>query len=287
MILLRLKKIYLINSLTDFFIILINFFLRKICLKNNLILTSLNRHKKKIIKYYSELVNYKVQNGLYKGIHLEENKKEYFNFSAKLIGCYEEIVQEAIHKIINKQKINYFYNLGCCEGYHFIGNVKKNNFIKSYATDIDKSALKVLENNLKLNKINTKNIFISCNYNLKKIIEDGIKFHETLFLIDIEGDEINFFNHENINNYIKSYFIIEFHYNYINFFRKLFNNEKEKIFYELIMNNFKVEIIKKKFKTHPLNYFNNSNVFNEDDKYLLISESTHSEMIWILLTPKN
>lgn len=232
-------------------------------------------------------MNYEVQNGLYKGIFLKENKKKYFNHSSKLIGLYEEAVQDALNKIITENKINYFYNIGCCEGYHFIGNIKKNKFIKAYATDIDQSALKVLKKNLILNKIITNNIAINNNYDLKAIQGDGIKLHETLFLIDIEGDELAFFNYENINIYKKSHFIIEFHYDHINFFKKLFNSEKEKIFYELIMDNFKVDIIEKKFKTHPLNYLNNIDVFNEDDKYLLISESADSKIIWIYLYPKD
>jgi len=60
---LKIKEKYLINSLTDFFIIIINYILRKYLKIDNFILTSLNRRKKKIIQYYSQLVNYEVQNG--------------------------------------------------------------------------------------------------------------------------------------------------------------------------------------------------------------------------------
>lgn len=45
---LKIKEKYSINSLTDFFIIIINYILRKYLKIDNFILSSLNRHKKKL-----------------------------------------------------------------------------------------------------------------------------------------------------------------------------------------------------------------------------------------------
>ena len=182
--------------------------------------------------------------GLYKNVYFNFDKGthwNYFDISSKLIGSYEEQIQENIIKMKDKYRLTNLVNIGAAEGYHIISLIKNNYFKKGYAFEIDKKGQDIIKKNIKKNNIVSRiKVFGEGNYNS---IKDNINVKElskTLFLIDIEKGEFDFFNKENIFFFNKSFFIIEYHGNTI--FNKL--NDTEKKFFALIKKNFKLEIIR-------------------------------------------
>ena len=84
------------------------------------------------------------------------------------------------------------------------------------------------------------------------------------------------FDEDNIDNYKKSFFIIEDH---------IFYDKKDKRnnFYNLINKNFNVYTLKNSSR-NPHNY-EILDKFSDDDKWLLMGESRPETMNWIILTP--
>jgi len=58
---------------------------------------------------------------------------------AKLIGCYEQPLQEYIHQVL-KADYDTVINIGCAEGYYAVGMARKMDGTHTYAFDINQSA---------------------------------------------------------------------------------------------------------------------------------------------------
>ena len=108
---------------------------------------------------------------------------------------------------------------------------------------------------------------------LQKLIKN------TLFLVDIEGNEFSLFDNEFCKYFSKSFFIIEDH----NF--NIASKKKIEKFYQMIKKYFKVEIIKDLSKD-PFKY-KILDRFSDDEKYLMMSEGRPKTMSWIILYPKS
>jgi hypothetical protein len=90
--------------------------------------------------------------------------------------------------------------------------IKNKFFEKGLAYEIDTKGQNIIKKNLLDNNISDKvSVFGEGNFNS---INNNLKNEElkkTLFLIDIEGNEFEFFDEENIKYFNKSFFIIEDH----------------------------------------------------------------------------
>jgi hypothetical protein len=247
--------------------------------------TPLHKYKIYLVKKIKKISNNRIMYGLYKNVYFNFDSGTYWNYfdlSSKLIGFYEEQIQEKIIEIKNKYKLINLINIGAAEGYHVVSLIKNKYFNKGYAFEIDQKKRDTIKKNIvKNNIIDRIKIFGEGDYNSIKNNVDIRELKKTLFLIDIEKGEFKFFNKKNINFFNKSYFIIEYHGNIE--FNKLNNIEKE--FFNLIKNNFKLEVIRNSgrnpFKLPLLKEF------SDDERWLLMSETRPSEMIWLALTPKN
>jgi len=263
----------------------LNYFIFKFFKSFFYINTPLDKYKIYLAKRMIKISNNKIMSGLYKNVYFNFNNGthwNYFDFSSKLTGLYEEQIQEKIIEIKNKYKLINLVNIGAAEGYHVVSLIKNNYFDKGYAFEIDKKGQDAIKKNIIKNDIvNRIKVFGEGNYNSIKNNIDIRKLKKTLFLIDIEQGEFKFFNKKNINFFNKSCFIIEYHGNIK--LNKL--NSIEKKFFNLIKNSFKLEIIKNSgrnpFKLPLLHDF------TDDERWLIISETRPSEMIWLSLTPKN
>jgi hypothetical protein len=245
----------------------------------------LDKYKIYLVKKIKKISNNRIMYGLYKNVYFNFDSGthwNYFDISSKLIGFYEEQIQEKIIEIKNKYKLINLINIGAAEGYHVISLIKNKYFNKGYAFEIDQKGRDTIKKNIiKNNIIDRIKIFGEGDYNSIKNNVDFRELRKTLFLIDIERGEFKFFNKKNINFFNKSYFIIEYHGNIE--FNKLNNIEKE--FFNLIKNNFKLEVIRNSgrnpFKLPLLKEF------SDDERWLMMSENRPSEVIWLALTPKN
>ena len=232
--------------------------------------------EQKIIK----LTNKKVISGLYEGIHLNcKTNNESYDFSTKLLGIYEEQIQIALSKLKIENQLDYIVNFGTADGFHLIGLLKKNLFKYGFSFEIDKKMNNNLLENIKLNNLEEKIKLFTTKADLDFIdtILDERQLKNTLFLIDIEGDEFNLFSDGNIEKYKNSYFVIEDHHFYVK------DQKKKDFFYEVINKNFKVSMINTGAR-NPYNFKILDN-FNDDEKWLIMSEGRPMTMNWILLSP--
>lgn len=280
----KIKKYYALYStygLYSAIIIILNNLIYRLVKKRPL-LTPIEHHKNYLIKKIIKISNSKVMSGKYKSIHLE-NKSHWskFDYATKLLGLYEEQIQNLIVDIQKKNNLKSFINIGCGDGYHALGLIKNKFFNKSICYEISLEARNILETNIKKNNLYDKFI-IRKEANIDEIKKDlqKLKSEETLFLIDIEGTEFTLFKDEDLNFLKKSYLVIEDH----NFLIK--DNELKEKFYSSLHKYFNVTFI----ENGPRNPFVIQNDFldqlNDDSRFLLLGEGRPQKMRWIFLSPK-
>jgi hypothetical protein len=239
-------------------------------------------HKKKFNLYrkISKITKHKVVNGYYKSLILSKNynwNKDDVDLSPKLLGCYEEQVQEKIIELKKKNNLKYLVVFGASEGFHALGLMKNKFFNKAYIFEKDNRTRNLLIKNSLINKIKNINIFSEANfYCIANFLKENAT--KTLFLIDIEGEEFNILNKKNLPYYKNSYLIIENHQDFIE------NSKLKNIFFKLINKNFNVNYLENGSR-NP-HKFKILDFLNDDEKYLIMSENRPCTMNWLILSPK-
>jgi len=273
-----LKKIY-IKYEKDGIWRIVSILLKKIGIKTTY--TSF-MHKKKfnLYKKISKITKHKVVNGYYKSLILSKNyswNKYNVDLSSKLLGCYEEQVQEKIIQIKKKNNLKYLVVFGASEGFHALGLIKNKFFSKAFIFEKDYQSRKILINNSKINKIKKINIFAEADFSsIASFLNKNAK--KTLFLVDIEGEEFNILNKKNLPYYQNSFLIIENHANLIK------NSKLKNIFFKLINKNFNVNYLENGSRNpHKFKYLD---FLNDDEKWIIMSENRPCAMNWLILSPK-
>ena len=260
---------------------LVHYFLKKIGLKTRY---SSFIHKKKsyLDNKIFNLTNGIVRAGLYKSLKLskDQNWKNSIDcdLSPKLLGIYEEQVQNKIIQLKKDHNLKYLVNFGSGEGYHAIGLLKNNYFEKCICFEIDKNTREILKKNSKLNNVENKiKIFNEANFNLvlKELNDDQLK--KTLFLVDIEGYEFSLYNSDNLNFIKESFHLIENHEDYY--------RDKKKVseFYKIMNNYFHCEKLKNTGR-NPFD-FDEIKFLPDDERWLMMSEGRPCEMNWLVFKP--
>jgi hypothetical protein len=127
---------------------------------------------------------YIVHNGPFEGMNYI-NKSSGSAFLPKILGSYEEPIQNWIYQIINNTEYTKILDIGCAEGYYAVGFAIKMPNIKIYAYDVNTKAQDKLKEMIELNNVN--NVFINGNCTLEELnfrCDRG-----TLIFCDIEGAE--------------------------------------------------------------------------------------------------
>ena len=124
----KIKKYYTLYLTYGFYcaiIIILNKVIYRLFRKQPL-LTPIEHHKDYLNKKIIKISNSKVMSGIYKNTHLE-NKSHWskFDYASKLLGFYEEQIQNLIVDIQKKNNLKTLINIGCGDGYHALGLVKK------------------------------------------------------------------------------------------------------------------------------------------------------------------
>ena len=232
--------------------------------------------EKKIIK----LTNKTIIQGLYKSTKLTcETHWAGFDVSSKLLGIYEEQVQSKIVSLQKKYGLEYLVNFGSGDGYHVNGLLKNNYFRKALAFEIDKYGQEQIKKNSLLNNLSDKiKIFDKANFNEIKNNLTPEQLQKTLFLVDIEGTEFEIFNEINSDIFKKSFLIIENH----NF---LADQKLVDKFFECMNKNFNLEVLNNGSRNpYIIPEINN---FDDDERWLMVSEGRKQNMNWLIFTPKN
>ena len=149
---------------------------------------------------------YVVQNGPFKGL-------KYINRSSgsallpKILGSYEEPIQEWIEKVISEKKYDQILDIGCAEGYYACGFAMKLPDVKIVAYDIDEQARINTGELAKLNDLLNIEVYSECTH-----IELNVRSKEnTLVFCDIEGFEDYLLDPVKVPNLKFSDLIVETH----------------------------------------------------------------------------
>ncbi|GIS78046.1 MAG: hypothetical protein CM1200mP13_14050 [Candidatus Pelagibacterales bacterium] len=247
--------------------------------------TSLDKRKIWLVDHLFSISSGKVISGLFEGMKLVKksnwDKKIYkFNtdLSSKIVGCYEQEVQDKIAEFQKKNKRKYFVNFGAGEGYFTLGALHSGLFEKSLVFEISESSRNIMIENSKLNNLQDRLLIKKdANKNFLKDIDSSFKEISDIFLlVDIEGDEFNVFNDKNLQVIKNCNLIIEFH--------RLHDNKKNQEFIFKIKKYFNVEIL-----TTSNRVFSKISLLrdlNDDDRWLIASENRPYRMIWLACSPK-
>lgn len=242
----------------------------------------ISNYRVKISKNIAKKFNYTVQNGIFKGLKIQE--KQWWGIgdvAIKCFGYYEIEVQNIIEKVQRENNLNTFIDIGGADGYFALGLVKNKIFEQSLIFEISSLGRKSIKNGSRLNQVEDRISIYgeATQFNLAHILnENDIELKNTLLLCDIEGEEYNLINQDLLNFLRDSYIIIELHF---------FNNDllsKKNKFLELLAS------------YHSLNIFNSLNrvinissefhLMDENERALLLSEGRSHIGEWVLLSPK-
>ena len=227
----------------------------------------------KIYKIFSG----KVCGGPYKDLKLTNKENWSIDLGSKVLGIYELEVQETIKRLCIKKNIKIFINYGSAEGFHLTGVLKKKFAKFGIGIEIDQKSISILKKNFKLNNISSQFKILE-KLSLNKINEFvSIKdMKNTLFLIDIEGNEYELINSSNIKFIKKSHLIIEIH-------PFLSNSSKNKRFINLLKKNFKVQTFTSSSRNPHVKGLEN---LTDDERWMIVSEGRPMQMSWLVCGPK-
>ena len=228
-------------------------------------------------KKLNEFTNGKIIDGIYKDSKFIYASEFFLAKPAQLLGCYEKEVQEKIFELSKKYNLNYFMSIGAGEGYHAIGSRVANLFEYSLCFELEKKNREIIKKNFNLNSINKNfDIFGKADLDFFEVIKNKVELNKSLFLFDIEGDEFKILNEENLSLIKDSCLIIELHHFYLT---KSQNEE----FLERLKKHFKITFINT--GNRQFSKFKILDKFNDDEKWLLMSESRPATMNWIICEP--
>ena len=249
-------------------------------LKINTMYVSIIEKKKFYIgKKIINLTNKEVINGVYKSTKLTcKTHWGGFEISAKLVGFYEQQVQEKIIFLKKKFNLENLINFGSGDGYHLIGLLKNNYFKLGLAFEIEPFGRDQIQENAVLNDIKEKVIiFGSANFDDVSNTLNNNQLKRALFLVDIEGAEFDLFNESNLSHFKNSILVIENH----DFYREKASVES---FFIFMKKHFYLEILKNSSRNpHQIHQLDK---FDDDEKWLIASEGRRQSTDWLVFIPK-
>ena len=240
----------------------------------------IDKKKEKLEKKIIEETNKTVIDGPYKNTYLNcKSNWGGYDSSSKLLGCYEQQIQNKIVEIKKNYNLENIINFGGGDGYHVLGLIKNNFFKNSLVFEKDEESRKNLSENIELNNITSRvNVEKDADFTkIKNYFNEG-EMLKTLYLIDIEGKEYDLICKENLKYYCNSILIIEDHQFLID------DDFKKRNFFENLNKNFDVETLKNASR----NPFKHSLIdeLNDDERWLLMSEGREKNMSWLVCIPK-
>ena len=248
-------------------------------LKNKFLYKFTKKYWKNINFKHAKLNNYIVQNGLMKGLKL--NQDQFWNkddLGAKIYGFYEQEVQKRISKIAINHKKTTFINIGAADGFFSIGLLLSKKIKKSIAFEMNINGQKSILKNAKLNKVeNSIKVYGELNEkNFQSFFSNNFNFKNSLILCDIEGFEYELFSKKILKIIQYSHIIIEIHPTDKNKEEKLLKDVKKHFTVETIFNNI-----------NNLNQISSIHDLNDIERSLLICEGRSFIGKWWILSPLN
>ena len=242
------------------------------------ILDSIQKKRSYLSKELETIYDDTIADGLYKGTRLIKSNKYFLAKSAQILGCYEEEVQNEIQYLKKKFNFKNLINLGAGEGYHSVGCLNSKIIEYSISFEMIKKNCETIKKNFLENNLQNNFIILSkAEKNFLDMIPEIVRLNESLFLFDIEGDEFKILDNIALDRLKYSTLIIEFHHFYC-------DSASQKILIQDIQRYFDIKWI----KTQSRNFsnFKKLDKFNDDEKWLMMSESRPETMQWLVCEPK-
>lgn len=165
------------------------------------------RKGKKIIKKLSDNSEYKVLNGVFKGLQYHSLDITESALVPKIIGSYEYQLQPWFSQIVNTNYSD-IIDVGSAEGYYAIGLAKKMPKTIVHCYDINEKDIEFSKHMAKIN--NVTNLTWNTYCNDKTLIDFNYK-GRTLIICDCEGYELELFTQNVIDSCKHTDFLIELH----------------------------------------------------------------------------
>jgi hypothetical protein len=237
---------------------------------------SLNEYRLELSLKVSEIFNYEVRYGVFRGMRLgPESTWNRMDQGGMILGIYE---QEVI-TILNQNKGRILINLGAGDGFYAIGGVKSGLFEESIAFEMDPESQSLIVENANLNGIEkisihglaTKNFWIDLKLN-----PDDLE--KTVVISDIEGDEFEIFDETAFSYFGKSVLVIEIH--------DWVEDSLQKIqtLIDASLSTHDYQILTTGTR-NPSDFGELSN-FSDNERWLLCSEGRPKLMKWFVFEPK-
>ena len=276
----RLSRIKLVYERSGFKGLINHILLKlKINIKIN---DDISKTKRFFSNFVANEYDYKIQSGHFKDVYLKNNLNIEV-LSNKLENLYETEVINEITELQLKYKKKYFVNLGASDGFYANGFLAKKIFPYSICFDLDDKSIIACEKNLNFNKISAD------KYSLinKKMDDSGFQYFdnnkidlkECLFLIDIEGDEIDFLSMKNLEKLKNSILIVEMH--------EFLKNKDFTILKDNLKNFFQVKKISIGNRNLEFKDIHKKMLRSEMEKHIYMSEQRPSLMEWYVCLPKS
>ena len=244
-----------------------------------------------------EKYNYEVAYGPFKGMKL--NKDIWWSKNDRItqtLGTYEEHILESLIDFRNKGATR-LIDIGAADGYFAVGMAYAKIYKNVYAFEIEQQGRYRIAENAYANGCKDSLIIQgeATHSSLAEIL-DGEK--KSTILIDIEGDVYNFLDEKMLRLLRGNYIICELHAflvkreNFVPNGLELFDDFYDEIKGIELENNlisrasefFDVSIVKR--ESYDPNRFEELDKLYDEERLVAIGESRHSNMKWMILTPK-
>lgn len=153
-----------------------------------------------------------VQSGPFKGMILPEKTSwGSGDVVPKLLGCYEQELHGPINWAISRNP-EFVVNIGCAEGYYAVGLAKRLPHAQVHAFDSDPKAQSACYEAATLNDVTGQmDILGKCSPDTITNKMRGIRDGHGLFVIDVEGEEIELINSHTAPYFHNCNLVIELH----------------------------------------------------------------------------
>lgn len=231
--------------------------------------------RRELLPFIFQRTNGRVQSGPFKGmIIIPEVSWGDGDTASKLLGEYESELHFFIEQVV-LSKPDTVINIGCAEGYYFVGMGIRLPNVKLHAVDISPAAIKVTSENAFANAVTNNETH--CGEINHAWLQDKCELPNNPFLIvDCEGFELELLDPVKIPSLTKSTMLVECH--------------------DCVIPGITDALTKRFELTHDIKAvcqttkdpykFDFLNELSDCDKWALVHEGRPSTMTWLCMTPK-
>ena len=220
-----------------------------------------------------------VEYGPFKGLILGANQWGARDRASMLLGTYELEVVEKISSLPDKYST--FVDIGAADGFFTVGALVSRRFDKVACFESSEQGRNSISSNAIVNHVHEKILILDlADKNFVKILRDdhNLDIDTSVFLIDIEGGELDILTPENLSILRNSFLVVEIHEEAVDYYSRY------PAFLKSASDYFDI--------THLTSAVRNPSLYKEisqwtdNDRLAIFSEGRSRLMNWVVLSPK-